>query len=1036
MTQPIDTAEVEIRPDLDGFAALLKRQLDAAFAGARARIGDQGRQAGEGYGRGFGGGAGDELGGFFRDVRGRLHDERGRFVAEGRRHGESHRVGFARGFLSGLSDIFAPLGRSIPLIGAIGTMMGNQLATALKLAALAGVAQLGVELAGALAPAVGAIGLVPAIAAGAATAMVTFKLALSGVGDALKAGLEGDVAKLGEAMKNLAPSAREFVRSIVAVKKQGAALQQAVQQQFFFGLGAEIRALATTFLPLIEFSLIGLAAVINQVGVDFARMLRLPANVATLDDLIHDVAIAVGVASRSLLGFGQAFVDIGAVGATFLPGLADGLHEVSGAFARFIAQARASGQLQEFISGGLSVIGEILQTLQQVGSVLVSVFTAASQAGGGLLPILGDLLGQLATFLRTAEGAAALQSFFTGLAQAGNALGAALSTVLPALGGVLLAVGPLLGQVVSNLAPALAAAIQGLTPLLGLFDFVGPLSAAIAPLLPILGDLAGTIGSGLAGAVGALVPGVQTLVTSLATALAPVLPVIADLFATLAPIIGNLGITLAQVLGPILTVVSAVLVQLGPVIAEVAGVLGQVLVSALLSLLPLMEALAPALAQWASEFFPALLPLISQFGDLLLALLPAIGPLIDLMISLIPTFFELNSIFVVTLPLLTGLLAILTEAAGGIASFVGWVLTLVNSFHEWAESVGGLSGLLSSAWEGIKAAFSAGVEFVGGLLDSIIGFVTALPGRVGAALTALPGQLVSAAQAAFDAFFFAIGFATGTVIGFFQALPGRIVAALSALGGALSSAWTAASTAVTNAVSAGINAVIGFFTALPGRVSAAVSAIPGMLSSLWNSAFNAARTAVTNGVNAVVNLLSSLPGRAASALSGIAGAVRGALSGAASWLYDAGRDLIMGLIDGVKNAVGAAIDAVKRAMSQVVAGAKKALGIGSPSRVFAAIGDDTVAGYVRGINRGVDEARAAVAGMTLGPIGLAGARLSGAGAGDSSPAGATVTALFDEERVVRALVRALNGLEFRMVDVDRVVSRSLGRRADLARRGG
>jgi len=58
----------------------------------------------------------------------------------------------------------------------------------------------------------------------------------------------------------------------------------------------------------------------------------------------------------------------------------------------------------------------------------------------------------------------------------------------------------------------------------------------------------------------------------------------------------------------------------------------------------------------------------------------------------------------------------------------------------------------------------------------------------------------------------------------------------------------------------------------------------------------------------------------------------------------------------------------------------------------------------------------------------------------AAPAAAPVTAAaapaVSEERLARAVARALNGMEWRFLDVDRVVSRSIGMRADLARRGG
>jgi hypothetical protein len=108
------------------------------------------------------------------------------------------------------------------------------------------------------------------------------------------------------------------------------------------------------------------------------------------------------------------------------------------------------------------------------------------------------------------------------------------------------------------------------------------------------------------------------------------------------------------------------------------------------------------------------------------------------------------------------------------------------------------------------------------------------------------------------------------------------------------------------------------------------------------------------------------------------------VSGAASWLISAGSDLVSGLIHGIEGAIGRAVDTVKRAMHDVVSGAESALGIGSPSKVFAVLGDQTVAGYVAGVTRSAAAAVAAVAAV-LTPPG-AGAVPAGAGGASSSAA--------------------------------------------------
>jgi len=67
-------------------------------------------------------------------------------------------------------------------------------------------------------------------------------------------------------------------------------------------------------------------------------------------------------------------------------------------------------------------------------------------------------------------------------------------------------------------------------------------------------------------------------------------------------------------------------------------------------------------------------------------------------------------------------------------------------------------------------------------------------------------------------------------------------------------------------------------------------------------------------------------------------------------MKDIGRNLILGLINGIKSMAGAATDAAKDVLGGVVSGAKNLLGISSPSKVFADIGGNVVAGFQQGLD--------------------------------------------------------------------------------------
>jgi phage-related protein len=66
-----------------------------------------------------------------------------------------------------------------------------------------------------------------------------------------------------------------------------------------------------------------------------------------------------------------------------------------------------------------------------------------------------------------------------------------------------------------------------------------------------------------------------------------------------------------------------------------------------------------------------------------------------------------------------------------------------------------------------------------------------------------------------------------------------------------------------------------------------------------------------------------------------------------SW-GDAGRDIIVGLADGVRGAIGALMDAIRSTIEGAINWAKGLLGIGSPSTVFLAMGDNAMRAFGQG----------------------------------------------------------------------------------------
>lgn len=199
--------------------------------------------------------------------------------------------------------------------------------------------------------------------------------------------------------------------------------------------------------------------------------------------------------------------------------------------------------------------------------------------------------------------------------------------------------------------------------------------------------------------------------------------------------------------------------------------------------------------------------------------------------------------------------------------------------------------------------------------------VTAMVAAVGMMLMAV--ALVMLAAVAMVAGAGMMIFALALVI----AAPLMMIAAVGALMLGAASIVLGAGLMVAGAglmvVAAGLRSVL---SAISAMVSAFVSAVSQLVSG------------VTSGMAQVVSAVRSGIQQAVSAAQSFGGA-----------LVSAGVNLIQGLINGIKSMIGSAVAAVQNVASSVVSAAKGALGIHSPSKVFAELGMYTVAGFANGI---------------------------------------------------------------------------------------
>jgi phage-related protein len=389
------------------------------------------------------------------------------FKAKGQQAGRDMGDGLGKGF----ADRAGTFSRVIATAAAKMTLIGGAAA-----AATPGLVHLGA----ALAPAAGAVVALPAALGAAKAAMATFKIATDGVGKAITAGLTGTAKQAEAALKGLPPAAQRFSRSIIGLKPQIDALKSSVAQRFFLPLQNDIKPLADLYLPLLRTRMANLAGPLGGLGEQFAHTAQQAGSLTAVDTLLLKTRLSVINLRGAVNPLVGAFAALIRTTASFLPGLAAGFADVAQKVGAYVKAAANSGAIADVFRNAVSTLKDLGGIALNVGRILGSVFAAATAGGSSLLGNVRSLTGQVAAFLSSAQGGAALSGLFGTLAKLGQAMRTGLGAVLPAVATSVRALAPAVG----NLAPVFAQLVVAVAPLLPYFTqlLVGILNRLVPAL--------------------------------------------------------------------------------------------------------------------------------------------------------------------------------------------------------------------------------------------------------------------------------------------------------------------------------------------------------------------------------------------------------------------------------------------------------------------------------------------------------------------------------------------------------------------------
>lgn len=680
-----------------------------------------------------------------------------------------------------------------------------------------------------------------------------------------------------------------------------------------------------------------------------------------LADVVTQIAEAAPTLIETALDLCQSF--IGAImenSDAFASAGAELITTLVNAILQFAGSLWSAGivlfrKLLEGIAGNASEIGATAaEMISQIASAFVENLPLIIQAGRDI--VTGFFEGMSEEFPGVS---ALLEGFFEGFI---DTIGSAIEGIVDILSAIfevinnadpdtMESVGKAIGTIAASIA-LLNVASKVVGSVQTLFSVLGTLKTGVTGLTGIIGKVvegfalwsggAGTFGEVLAlqfpkiaafgTKIGSLVSTVSGAFSSIVSFVSGIASKVAGFFSTFGTTIAGIGSIIA---GAILAVTNFVdmFVNGFDTVKEVLMVVGIALVAVGAVILGAPVLIAAAIAGIVAAV-ATLVIVIKDHWEQIVEFFQGIPEKIGEVIDAIVTFFS--------------------ELPGKIWT---WLTNVVTNIVEWGAQL----------YENACLVVSSAV-------DAIVQFFTDLPYKIGYAIGYVLGTLAQWALNVIEWITTNVPLIIDSIVTFFSELPGKI--------------WTWLTNAFDNLVTWGANmlqkagevaqncveSISTFFSELPGKVLNWLSNTWSNFKTWGSNMLSTAKTAASNVINSVVNFFSQLPGKiwtwltntvskvvqwgsdmvskAKSAASDLVNGVISTVSSLPSKMMEVGSNIVSGVWNGIKGAAGQFMSNVKSFFSGIVDGAKSALGIRSPSKVFA----EEVGKWIPpGIGEGIDK---------------------------------------------------------------------------------
>jgi hypothetical protein len=184
------------------------------------------------------------------------------------------------------------------------------------------------------------------------------------------------------ALDKLSPAAQDFVKYIVSLKEAFEELRKKLQEAFFPKFTEAVRLLAETYLPLLEESLITLAAKLGELSLLFAEAFTTPKKQEEIKQIFDDFTPIVDALGKAFIALSSSFVTLTAAFGPYTIEFAQFLQKKAEALQKTIELKEETGELNEIFKTATDIVKKLGEGFGNTFSAFGTIIAATVVPGG------------------------------------------------------------------------------------------------------------------------------------------------------------------------------------------------------------------------------------------------------------------------------------------------------------------------------------------------------------------------------------------------------------------------------------------------------------------------------------------------------------------------------------------------------------------------------------------------------------------------------------------------------------------------------